>query len=256
MEMTVIVFSGTSDGREIASFLSKNHIKTGVSVATEYGEMVMDEMFLPDVTVYTGRLDTDEMEKLIRDYTLVVDATHPYAVNVTKNIIEACKKTGTEYIRMLRADTQDSDSAYDMTAGSVREAAEYLAENAAGRIFVSTGSKELQEYTIIPDYNNRLIARVLPTEEARIKCEKLGIWHAIYELGPFSYEQNKEAFQNNSADWLVTKSAGRAGGFEEKIQAARDLGMKIIVIRRPLEDEKGYSMEEVKQILMNRIDLF
>ncbi len=252
--MRVLIFSGTSEGRALASLLSDDHIETCVSVATEYGEMVMDEVLLPHVTVRTGRLNAFQMEELIRDFSLVVDATHPYAVDVTKNIIEACGRVGKEYIRLLRADTSDPGDAYDMTAGSVREAAEYLARHASGRIFVSTGSKELHEYAVIPDYRKRLIARVLPVDEARYKCEKLGIRHAIFELGPFSYEQNFEAFKTYGVDWLVTKSAGKIGGFEEKIRAARDLGMKILVIRRPNENEDGYSMEEVRSMILERAE--
>jgi len=251
--MKICVFSGTSEGRELSEFLSENRIETLVSVATEYGKEVMDEM--PCVTVRTGRLDEKEMESLIRSFDLCVDATHPYAVNVTENIRSAAAKAGVKYLRLMREDTSAGDEKYYRVFDSVREAAGFL-KDCEGNIFVSTGSKELDEYSVIPGYRERLTVRVLPVKESERKLKDLGIRNCIFKRGPFSYEDNIRDLKSCNAGYLVTKSSGHAGGFKEKADAAMSLGVRIILIRRPDEGDmdKTYSMEEVKEEILEIIN--
>lgn len=243
--MRALVFSGTSEGKEICHFLSEKSVETKVCVATDFGREVMEE--LKCVSVHIGRLQIEEMISLMHDYDIVIDATHPYATAVTENILEACSQTHTEYVRLLREDTfEDNNNSQVITVPDVKHAARYLKDNSEGKIFISTGSKELHEYKVIPDYKERIVARVLPVEDSIRKCEELGLKHTIYEKGPFDYEQNKAAFSKENAEWLVTKSGGKAGGFDEKLDAALELGMKVIVITRPEERTDGKSLEEVK----------
>ena len=251
--MKICVFSGTSEGRELSEFLSENRIETLVSVATEYGKEVMDEM--PFVTVRTGRLDEKEMERIIRDYDICVDATHPYAVNVTGNIRRAAAAAGVKYLRLMREDTSSGEEKYYRVFDSVREAAGFL-KDCDGNIFISTGSKELSEYSVIPGYRERLTVRVLPVKESRDKLRDLGIRNCIFRRGPFSYEDNIRDLKSCNASYLVTKSSGNAGGFKEKADAAVSLGVRIILIRRPDETDidKTYSMEEVKEEILEIIN--
>ena len=80
------MFAGTSEGRELAQFLAGQKIPASVCVATEYGEEVLPDM--PGIQVITGRMDQEQMEKLINRMRplAVIDATHPYAEAVTENI--------------------------------------------------------------------------------------------------------------------------------------------------------------------------
>ena len=247
--MKVCVFSGTSEGRELAGFLSGEKIETLVSVATEYGKEVMDEM--PFVTVRQGRLDEDSMEILLKEYDLCVDATHPYATEVTENIREAADKAGVAYLRLEREDTALDEEKYYRVFNSVREAAEFL-KTVEGGIFVSTGSKELHEYTVIPDYRERLTVRVLPVSDSEKKCRELQIKRCIFKRGPFSYEDNIRDFKESGAGYLVTKSSGSSGGFKEKTDAAKALGLKVILIRRPEKQSEAtvFSMEGVKEKIL------
>lgn len=245
--MKIVVFSGTSEGKEIAEYLNGKGIDTLVSVATEYGRIVMEEM--PFVSVHTGRLDRKEMLELVKSCDFVIDATHPYARKVTLNIKYACEALGIEYIRLLRDDIICSNA---IIAENTASAVEFLKQT-EGRIFVSTGSKELDLYSEIPSYKTRIAARVLPVSEAVEKCGRLGLENVIYGKGPFTYEENLKAFKKFNAKWLVTKSSGRNGGFDEKISAARDLGMNIIVIKRPQEDN-GLSIEEVKRLIDEKLE--
>lgn len=245
--MRTVVFSGTSEGKEIAEYLNGKGIDTLVSVATEYGSVVMEEM--PFVSVHIGRLDQEAMLELVKDCDFVIDATHPYAEKVTHNIKYVCQALDIEYIRLLREDIMLSNC---IIAENTAAAADIL-RHTEGRIFVSTGSKELDLYCKIPNYKNRIAARVLPVDEAEKKCGRLGLENVIYAKGPFSYEENLEVFKKYNAKWLVTKSSGKNGGFDEKISAARDLGMNIIVIKRPYE-EKGFSIEEIKSFIDMKLE--
>lgn len=82
----ILLFAGTTEGRNLAEFLEKNQIPTEVCVATQYGETLLEEGKY--LHVHAGRLDETEMEQQIQKQkiTLVIDATHPYAVIVSQNI--------------------------------------------------------------------------------------------------------------------------------------------------------------------------
>lgn len=127
----ILLFAGTTEGRNLAEFLEKNQIPTEVCVATQYGETLLEEGKY--LHVHAGRLDETEMEQQIQkqQITLVIDATHPYAVIVSQNIRRACSRTGTEYIRLARKETDASwkQEMEDVTeVASVAEAAAFLAK--------------------------------------------------------------------------------------------------------------------------------
>ena len=235
----ILVFAGTTEGRNLAEFLEKNQIPTEVCVATQYGETLLEEGKY--LHVHAGRLDETEMEQQIqkKQITLVIDATHPYAVIVSQNIRRACSRTGTEYIRLARKETDASwkQEMEDVTeVASVAEAAAFLAKK-EGRIFAATGSKELSAYQVIPDYQNRVVARVLSTPEAVSECAMLGFSgkNLICMQGPFTEDLNVAMLRQAQASWMVTKESGKAGGFLEKLRAAKKAGAKLVVIKRPGE---------------------
>lgn len=66
--------------------------------------------------------------------------------------------------------------------------------------------------------------------------------------GPFSEELNLAMLRQIRARWLVTKASGAAGGFQEKLAAARRAGARVVVIRRPRE-ETGLSLRELAEKL-------
>ena len=90
----VLLFGGTTEGRTIAEILSENKVECDVCVATEYGEMVMEE--LPFVHVKQGRLDAGDIAELVGsgEYCSVIDATHPFAVEVSANIRQGVRSAG------------------------------------------------------------------------------------------------------------------------------------------------------------------
>ena len=101
-EGKIAVFAGTTEGRVLASRLAGSRVAVDVFVATEYGKEEIPKA--ENLQVHDGRVDEIQMEKLFQEkkYDLILDATHPFAVVVTKNIREAAEKTGTPLLRILR----------------------------------------------------------------------------------------------------------------------------------------------------------
>ena len=136
------------------------------------------------------------------------------------------------------------------------EAAVNFLKTTEGSIFVTTGSKELAKFTALPDYQNRVYARVLATPEVVTQCTEAGFTgpHLICMQGPFSKELNLAMLRSIGAAWMVTKEAGRAGGFEEKMTAAKEAGVKVVLIGRPQEQE-GLSIEDGVKLLAERFHI-
>ena len=238
--MKLVIFSGTTEGREFSRAAAALGAAVTVCVATDLG--AEEQGSAPGVTVYAGRLDADEMAALLRDAALCVDATHPYATEATHNIRAAAGMAGVEYHRLLRR-------ASELPAGSVvlpgaGEAAAYLADK-AGRILLTTGAKELPAFAALDPA--RLYPRVLPTLAGITACEAAGVPHRniIAMQGPFTLGLNVALMQQFEIDYLVTKDGGAQGGFAEKAEAAAQCGAQLIVLRRP--DEQGETAETILQ---------
>ena len=249
--MKVLLFSGTEEGRALAQWMTDNKIDVLVKVATEYGAAVNQS----DVNVSVGSCGgTEGISALIKKegFDIVIDATHPYASNITKHVSDACKATGAEYIRVLR--NESSYSGVKMVA-SVGEAIDYLSDK-EGKIFGTTGSKEAAEYTHIPNFKERVVLRILSVKQSIDQCFELGFEgkNLICAQGPFSKDINKAMFMQSGAKYLVTKDSGSTGGFDEKYEAAKELGMEVVLIARP-KDVDGLEYDEVLDLLSKRLSI-
>ena len=189
------------------------------------------------------------MEELFRKENpeIVLDATHPYAAEVTKNIRTACESAGVLYQRILRPEGEKNSEA--IYVESTEEAAAFLS-GTEGNIFLTTGSKELAKFTGIPDYKERLFARVLSIPSVIRSCAELGIEgkHLIGMQGPFSAEINEAMLRQFQCSYLVTKDTGLAGGFPEKMEACQRCGVTPVIIGRPLKEE-GLSLQDARVFL-------
>ena len=242
-----IVFAGTTEGYALCEFLAENRVSVYACAATEYGGSLLQENEFLHVSA--GRLKTEDMEELFRKENpeIVLDATHPYAAEVTKNIRTACESAGVLYQRILRPEGEKNSEA--IYVESTEEAAAFLS-GTEGNIFLTTGSKELAKFTGIPDYKERLFARVLSIPSVIRSCAELGIEgkHLIGMQGPFSAEINEAMLRQFQCSYLVTKDTGLAGGFPEKMEACRRAGVIPVIIGRPLKEE-GLSLLEARVFL-------
>jgi len=102
---------------------------------------------------------------------------------------------------------------------------------------LTTGSKTLPGFAAAARRSGkRLVVRVLPDPGVLAGCFALGLKSSdvIALQGPVSYELNRALFCAYRAEVLVTKESGPAGGTAEKIAAALDLGMRVVVVERPV----------------------
>lgn len=267
MKRKIIIFGGTCEGRSLAEFCEQWKIPCYVSVATEYGESLIEDGAY--VKVLCGRMDEAQMEQFIRNHgiELLVDMTHPYAQLVRRTIKRASEQTGATRIRYVRnkgmiedtavsSDRKDCEEKHSLKLihmTNANAAAEYLCR-IRENILLTVGSKELEVFSSKLD-TERLFVRVLPSIQSLELCKRAGIpsGNIIAAQGPFTVEMNLALLQQYHCNCLVTKDGGDAGGFREKQEACRLSGAELVVIERPKEDE-GYSYEDIMQILKTRKD--
>lgn len=242
----ILIFAGTTEGRSLAEFLYRNQLNCTVCVATEYGEQVMESK--PGLTLHTGRMTAEEMRQFIidGDYLAVVDATHPFATIVSINIKKSLESLQVPYFRLKRDTNYELNNQNDVFFFSENEACAKALSATQGNVFLTTGSKDLAAYCDYQELASRLYVRVLPGLESISLCYENGITgkQILALQGPFSVEMNEAMIRQYNIQYLVTKESGSAGGFLEKLQAAKNTGIKTVVIGNP-EKEEAYSFESV-----------
>lgn len=246
MKPVLWLIGGTSEGRALIKALADVEVELYVSVATEYGAELIEAQ--DNVKVMAERMDLDKMREFLRMHKseCVIDATHPYAAIVTATVQEACRLEKANYLRLLRPVTEAKDC---ITVSDFVEAVELL-NHVEGNIFLTTGSKNLKDFTAVRDYQERIALRVLPMESSLQTALELGYKPAniICMQGPFSKELNVAMLHRFNSAFMVTKDSGTAGGFEEKVEAAAAAGVKLLVIGRAVE-EQGQSFNEIVNYL-------
>lgn len=260
--MKALLFAGTTEGREAALMLARRGISVTAFTATDYGHDVLDGAAdgLQNLAVESGRLSEEQMRELLLGEapdTLVIDATHPYAAQVTANIRRACMDAQKKYIRIVRKST----FAGELTGVTVLADAQAVTqwanrqENIKKKILLTTGSKDLRIYTEIESYRDRVWPRILPDMDSLRTATELGYKKSniICMQGPFSTEMNIAMIKSVGADVLVTKDTGKTGGFDSKLEAALSSGIESVVIGRPSDqeamqaDSEGMSLEELQR---------
>lgn len=229
----ILILGGTGESRELASALDREKITYYLSTATKYGSLLAKEEVAQEEQVLSGRMDKEMFKNLIgeKEISLIVDVSHPFAEIVSKTAMETSEELGITYYRYERKDTIRHEGVYYVA--DVKEAVE-LAKTFGERAFLTTGSKTLQDF--VENWGSEhYTIRVLPTSDVIRKCEELGFLakQIIAMQGPFSYGMNREQYLSYPCQSVITKDSGKAGGVDDKILAARDLGLACIVIRRP-----------------------
>ena len=289
-----IIFAGTSEGRQLYEFCEQHQIGAVFCVATEYGKEVLckpreaknenskeqnvknknteeqkeqTESVSTYPAIHVGRMNTEEMENFFRkeEPDIIIDATHPYAVEVTENIRKAaevyCRERQAEgqvYYRVLRNLTDDGIAEEDMPYSEdskisyhndMQQAVTYL-QSTEGNILATTGSKQVEKLCKLEGFAKRIYLRILPSEEMKAKCLALGFLpeHIICMQGPFSRENNECMLRKYDIKYLLTKQSGKTGGYPEKAEAARSCGVELVVLVPPQEKD-GVSVEQMCEIM-------
>lgn len=230
----IMMLSGTSDARQLALAIRDAGYDVFATVVTEHAAEQMAHVGLHS---HVGRLTACEMVQLIQQHrvTAIVDASHPFAEEASRQAMKAAEEANVPYIRYER---KESVITYDrVTFVDSYEAAAQYAANKKGVVMLTTGSKTLPIFAdmLLPLPDVRLIARMLPRKDNMELCERLRFpqENIIAMQGPFTKQLDIALMQHFGVTLLVTKESGRVGFVDEKIAAAQELGIETVVIRRP-----------------------
>lgn len=238
------VIAGTKDSRELIDDLLNKGFSVIATTVSEFGSSLFKEN--NDLEVVCKAMTMKEMLTFIDNHNikLIADASHPYAAEVSENAIAAGSKKNIPYIRFEREsitfkNVQEFNNYSNMAA--------YL-EQKNGNVLLSIGSRNLNYFSELKD---RLFARILPVKDSIESCEKAGIKpdRIICMLFPFSKEFHKSLYRELSIKFLVTKESGKEGWTNEKVNAAFECGVEVLMIKRPEINypEVYYSHKEIIQ---------
>ena len=247
----ILIFGGTSEGRQLYAAALERGYRVCLSVATDYGREVArlnvsdscNQGKAASLDIRTGRLDAAQMAGLIlqEQFGLLIDATHPYATAASAAIREAAAMSDTPLIRLVRpADPVDGDAVILPDLAAVLD---YF-ESRPGIILAAIGSKHLAELSQLPDFFRRVVARILPDPQLVSQCLQLGLpgSRIVAMQGPFSEALNVALLRHFDCRYLLTKNSGVVGGYAAKAEAARLAGAQLVVLDRPtVEDGLDFS---------------
>lgn len=256
----LLIFAGTTEGRELIDFaLTHTNFHIYACVATEYGKALLSPH--SRLTISSRPLDCEEMCSLMKEqaFSFILDATHPYAVEVSQNIKKAAQSCSLTYYRILRPENASDSITKTMSPPSIinvsamDEAVKFF-QHTTGNILVTTGSKELSALCALTDFETRVYPRILPNPDMLQMIIKQGFApkNIICMQGPFSEDLNTAILRQINASFLLTKSSGSKGGFPQKLAAAARLKIPAVIIGRPLQTE-GISLEQACNLLLNQV---
>lgn len=243
------MLAGTSDARALAIDIKNEGYELLTTVVTENAASEINRAGIP---VHVGRLTADDMISLIqaKGAKAVIDASHPFAEEASRNAIQAAKQLELPYIRYER-ESQSFEYEKLTVVSTYKEAAK-IAATKQGVVMLTTGSKTLQVFTeeLLDKPDIRLLARMLPRLDNMEKCEQLGFpqKNIIAIQGPFTKEFDQALYKQYGVTVMVTKESGKVGSVDEKVEAAKELGIEIIMIARPKVDY-GVSFSEFSPII-------
>lgn len=245
----VLVIGGTSDARMICQLLDDEGVKYTLSVATPTGQQLAGNI---KGRVRCGRLELTQMADWLRENRTrwVIDASHPYAEVVSRNVVRACAMAGVVLSRYQRPEQLEGFSHPLLHFVQTIAQACGVAARFGERVLLTTGSKELALWRAgLP--GKTLLARVLPVPDVIEQCvaQGFGVGEIFALCGPFSAEFNAAFYRQCRADVVITKASGAEGGYREKIQPCLDAGIPCIVITRPAPLVSG------DELLENRADV-
>jgi len=251
----ILVLAGTLDGRDIAARLQTEGYDVIASVVSEYGRELAEQS---GVAVQAAPMNEEELARFVsvKGVRLIIDATHPFAVKVSRNAAHVAETAGIPCLRYERQSSQLPKYGRLYLADGMESAAQ-LSTTLGKTIFLTTGSHTLSCFRKAAKGTDcRLIARVLPQPEIITSCMANGFSPAdiVALQGPFSQALNRALFEEYKAEVMVTKDSGYVGGTDAKIAAAMELGLAIVLILRPplLQKNVFWSYDElVGQIVLD-----
>ena len=230
----ILILGGTSEARELISLCVQQDMPVLYSSTTR----ILDET-APTVECLVGQLSPEALQGLILDRGIsgIVDATHPFAVQISRLAMDVCNHTKTPYLRLEREAVPDLAGCRHVCPVETVEKAGCIACETPGKILSAIGIRKLPE--LVDQLGNRkgdLFARVLPVVDSLAVCDQLGIRpsHIIGMQGPFSAEFDAVLIRKWGIRTMIAKESGDRGGLFAKINACQKTGCKLVLVVRPV----------------------
>ena len=225
---------GTSEGRKILSLINKYTNDIAVSTATTYGGELLREFNIK--VLNTKPLNKEEMLNWLRfnKIDILVDASHPYAQEVTKTALECANYLEIQYVRYERQGALENVNGEDVIRVKHYDEAIDIIKKIEGNVLNTTGGNNVSKFLNL-DFKHRVIHRILPSPKVLTKIVEAGIniKDIIALQGPISYELEKAFIKQYDVKAILTKDSGLEGGVLEKLKAVRECNIKLIVIEKP-----------------------
>ncbi len=220
----VLILGGTSEARELAARLTA---RAGLRVISSLAGRVQNPA-LPAGEVRIGGFGgADGLATWLADQQIraAVDATHPFAAGISANAVAACGRAGVPLLRVVRPPWRPGHGDDWREAGSLEEAARLLPA-LGDRVFLTTGRQGLAAFAPLRDIWFLIRCVDPPAGPMPPRCE------VVLARGPYDAAAERDLMRQHGIGVLVTKNSGgelTAG----KLAAARELGIPVVMIRRP-----------------------
>ncbi|MDP3892836.1 cobalt-precorrin-6A reductase [Nocardioides sp.] len=215
--MRLLLLGGTAEARELAAA----GVAAGHQVTSSLAGRVADPL-LPVGEVRVGGFGgvaglVEHLEG--GGYDAVVDATHPFAATMTDHAARACASAGVPHL-VLRRPGWPLDPAYELVADHAA-----AARAVSGRVFLTIGRQEVAAYAGSEAW---FLIRAIEPPPGPVP----GHHELLLARGPFGLEDELALMRDRSIEVLVTKDSG-SPATEAKLEAARMLGVRVVMIARP-----------------------
>ncbi|MZR31314.1 cobalt-precorrin-6A reductase [Sneathiella litorea] len=237
----ILLLGGTDDAVRLNQSLAGH---PGVELITSLAGRTRNPGHLSGNTIVGGFGGEEGLRQFITDnhINFVIDASHPFADKITRNAINACAVVDIPFVRLQRPEWKQQPGDCWVSVASVKDAASKLC--AYNRIFLTVGRQELAPFEDIAD--KFFLVRSIEKAEFAPQRSEVSF---IQGRGPFSVEDEFSLLRERRVDLLVSKNSGGTATYA-KIEAARRLGIPVIMIERPaLPDCTRFS--DVKALLLH-----
>lgn len=236
-----LILGGTTDAGLLAAALARG----GIDAVYSYGGRTRAPAGQPLPTRTGGFGGVSGLADYIRNESIthVIDATHPFAAEMSRNAVEACAQTGTPLIALERSPWTKAPGDNWIEVPDVNTAVAALPEPPA-KVFLAIGRQHIAPFAARPQHAYTL--RFVDPPEAPLPFTA----DVIVSRGPFTLEGELEMMRTRGIAWIVARNSG-GNGARAKVDAARMLGLPVIMISRPQLPERlrVESMAEIMQWL-------